>query len=145
MKAAWAALAAAGSMASAVAQDQAGPVVRYNEAVRLVAGKRVVELPPGNPHYPNLKPSPIGKAGSSLRYMIETQAGLVQCTSTQWTAESCEPSDHGTKRRARTWVVKVQGAWKGCIGLDAPKECRALYLPRGTSPMSGPFMPDEAS
>lgn len=131
--------------ASAAAQEAAGPTVRYNEAVRVINGKRVVELPPRNPHYPNLQPSPVNKAGSSLRYMIETTGGLVQCTSSHWTAESCEPSDHGTKRRARTWVVKKGGAWQGCIGLETPKECRALYLPRSSSPMSGPFMPDEAS
>ncbi|NRF71369.1 hypothetical protein HLB44_30730 [Aquincola sp. S2] len=100
----------------------------YNEAVRNANGKRQVELPPRNPHYPKLKIAKVGAPfGGNTHWMIEGPDGLLQCTSTVVTAESCEPSDIGTVKKLRTWVVLMKGAWHACIGMAAPVKCQGLY------------------
>lgn len=102
-----------------------GPTAPYNEAVRVVAGKRVVDLPPPLGAYPNVKPPPIGPQAKP-QFLIEHQRGLMQCTSSMYFEPSCEPSDYGRVQQRRTWIVKRAGVWQGCIGLPQPTECRDL-------------------
>ncbi|MBI5792585.1 MAG: hypothetical protein HZA63_14035 [Rhodocyclales bacterium] len=125
----------------------AGPVVAYNEAVRIVNGKRVVQLPPLNPYNPKQFVPPANSHAMRMHaYMIETQAGLVQCTVPFFAKEGCEPSDYGRQQRLRTWVVFRNGEWQGCIGASKPKQCRAVYPKRGSPDHHlGGVIPSEVS
>lgn len=125
----------------------AGPTVAYNEAVRIVGGKRVVELPPLNPYSPKQFVPPAGShVLRNHAYMVETPNGLLQCTVPFYAKAGCEPSTYGSVRQRRTWVVLHKGEWKGCIGLDAPKQCRALYPKQGsTENHLGGVIPAEVS
>lgn len=109
----------------AVAQAADGATAPYNEAVRIVAGRRVVELPPPLGAYPAVKPPPIGPHAKP-QYLIEHERGLMQCTSSMYHEPSCERSDYGRVKQRRTWVVKRGGVWQGCVGVPAPTECRDL-------------------
>lgn len=128
--------AAALFMASSCTLAQATQAtVAYNEAVRVVGGKRQVQLPPRNPHAPREVVPKVGEGGpiGFAKYMVESERGLLQCTVPYVTKEGCEPSNYGKAKRPRTWVVLRQGEWQGCTGIDTPKRCRALY-PKPGSP-----------
>lgn len=110
-----------------------GPTVPYNEAVKVVNGKRVVQLPSRNPYMPDEFVRPIdGPYAKQQLFMIETQDGLVQCVMPYVVAKACQASSFGSEKRNRTWVVLKDGEWRGCIGLQAPKQCRAIYPKRGS-------------
>lgn len=108
-----------------VAADAKGPSVPYNAAVRIVNGKRVVELPPPARAFPSVKPPKPGQFHRA-QYLIEHDSGLVQCTLPMYYADSCEPADYGQVKRLRTWVVKYRGTWQGCVGLPEPTACVLL-------------------
>lgn len=133
--------------AKPAATAPAGPVVAYNEAVRVVNGKRVVQLPPRNPYgTKEYVPKLSGAYKPPAGYMIETEAGLMQCTVTFFDKDGCEPSTYGSKRAMRTWIVLRGGEWQGCIGIDQPKKCRAVYPKPGSPDMRlGGVMPAEGS
>lgn len=139
--------APAADSGSAAPQAAAGPTVAYNEAVRVVAGKRVVQLPPLNPYNPKQYVAPASSYVMRVQaFMIETQDGLVQCTVPFFAKEGCEPSTFGQLKRSRTWIVLREREWQACIGIDKPKKCRAIY-PKPGSPdyHLGGVMPSEAS
>lgn len=130
------------SVTCAVAAEH-GPTVAYNEAVKLVGGKRVVELPPPNPRKLFI-PKVGGPYGGFATYMIEGPAVLLQCTVPLYAPEACEPSTYGKAKRPRTWIVLRNGVWEGCTGIDAPKKCRAIYPSRSSSGGNlGGVMPSE--
>lgn len=114
--------------------ESLGPVVAYNEAVRVINGKRVVQLPPRNPYGTKVfVPRFDGVYKPHAGYMIETEAGLVQCTVPFFEKEGCEPSTYGIKRTNRRWIVLRGGEWQACTGVEQPKKCRAVY-PKPGSP-----------
>lgn len=118
--------------APSAAQAALGPTVAYNEAVRVVGGKRVVQLPPPSKYTPPgwSVTKPGNHYGGSSPYMVETVDGLMQCTVPFYHPVGCEPSTYGTQRKLRTWIVLREGQWEGCIGIDQPKRCRAVH-PKG--------------
>lgn len=106
-----------------------GATAPYNEAVTIVNGKRVVELAPLPLHLRSLvgaftKP---GTAGESTRHAVETDQGLMDCNGVHfYHPKACSPSDYGKVVRARTWTVKMHGAWHACIGRAKPVQCIPL-------------------
>ena len=114
-----------------------GATAPYNEAVRIVDGKRLVELPPPVPGYSKSRRPPPISAAFRAGVLIEHSSGLVQCTWAMYERESCEPSDYGRVKRMRTWIVKRDGHWQGCVGLPTPTRCAPLYPKLG--PNDPPF------
>lgn len=126
----------------------AGPLVAYNEAVRIVNGKRVVQLPPqvNRNGTKMFVPRLHGAYKPHTGFMVETEAGLMQCAVPFFDKDGCEPSSYGSKRMLRTWIVLRGGEWQGCIGIDQPKKCRAVYPKPGSPDMRlGGVMPAEGS
>lgn len=97
-----------------------------NEAVRVVNGQRVVELPPLTAkakafvHAGGKFPPP---SGNSEVYMIEAPDALVECSLPYFAPASCAASSLGTVQRFRFWTVKLRGAWVHCASRKEPRKC----------------------
>jgi len=102
-----------------------------NEAVRIVAGKRVVEVPPTPRSSSKPKPEDYrppthrGNNGPEV-VMIEGPDGLMACSDHVLIETACIPSDIGTVKRPRIWLVKLSGKWQRCNSRVAPIECKPL-------------------
>jgi hypothetical protein len=100
--------------------------VKGNDAVRVSEGPRTVETPPA--------PRPAGKvclaAGTchagSWR-MVETQAGLVECTEPYAREGSCRKSTYGVQKLRRVWVVKKGRVWLQCQYPDMASKCAEMF------------------
>lgn len=120
------ALVAMGAAAPAHAQ-----YVKGNEAVRLLPdGTRKVELAPlpKTGSAPRSKPCPADAgchAGPWL--MVETPAGLVECTEVYARPGACRPSTYGKARRSRLWVVKSGSTWLQCQYPDLKSKCVEIF------------------
>jgi hypothetical protein len=115
------------AQANAFAVD--GATAPYNEAVKIVNGKRVVEVAPLPSQYRGHEGSftKPGTAGENTRHSVETKQGLMDCNGVDfYHPKACVPSDYGKAIRARTWTVKMKGAWYSCIGRAKPVECIPL-------------------
>jgi acid phosphatase class B len=112
--------------ASAAAAD--GSTAPYNEAVKIVDGKRVVEVAPFPPSLKSFLPitkSPDESGGvSTIIYSIETPQGLMDCNGfPYYNAKVCSPSSFGKLKRQRIWAVKLNGHWQQCLGRLKPIKC----------------------
>ena len=115
--------------AAAAKAEPTGPAFPGNEAVRIVNGKRVVELPPltaiaqrsvkGGAKMP--PPSPGGEV-----FMIEVSQGLVECRGPFFADTGCVPSSLGTTKRPRLWTVKLAGVWEHCDSRAATRKCEPV-------------------
>ena len=118
--------------------DPAGPAFPGNEAVRIVNGKRVVEIPPltataqryvkGGGKFP--PPSAAAEV-----FMIEGPDALVECSIPYISKTSCIPSSLGTITRPRFWTVKLNGTWQHCGSRAATRKCEpaSAGVPGGMS------------
>ena len=99
--------------------------VKGNEAVKVMAdGSKKVETPP-LPTASLAAPCPAeraGCAGSGWR-MVETTAGLRECTEIYARPGTCRPSTFGTEKRTRLWIVKTGGQWMQCQRPDLGSKC----------------------
>lgn len=102
--------------------------VKGNEAVKVRPdGSRQVETPPvagallGKP-CPATTP---GCAGGGWK-MVETPAGLMECTEVYARPGTCRPSTFGSEKRARVWVVKAGSEWKHCPHPDLANACVSI-------------------
>ena len=120
------AAAVAFTVLSASATD--GATAPYNEAVKVVDGKRVVEMAP----FPeSLKfllahgktPDQAGSHGFAVDE-VETPMGLMDCNGIPYYhPKVCSPSTFGKVKRQRQWAVKLDGRWQQCIGRLKPIKC----------------------
>jgi hypothetical protein len=102
--------------------------VKGNEAVQVMTdGTKKVEVPPlpsaslGSP-CPATKP---GCAGGGWK-MLESDAGLVECTEIFARPTTCRPSTYGSEKRSRAWIVKVNKHWMQCAQPDISGRCVSL-------------------
>jgi hypothetical protein len=106
-----------------------GATAPYNEAVKIVNGKRIVEVEPLPKHWQSSirnfrKPEVSGQT----RHSVETEQGLMDCDSTPfYHPAACSPSNYGQVVYRRDWTVKMNGAWHSCSGRAKPVECIPLY------------------
>jgi len=115
-------LAALGLLVTAVQAQY----VKGNEAVTVTATGEKVETPP--------VPASVGKVcgaeakchASSWR-MVETDAGLVECTEAYARPSSCRASTYGTQKLPRLWVVKRSGEWLQCQYPDLNSKCVPMF------------------
>jgi len=105
--------------------------VKGNEAVEpLPGGGHQVQTPPLPTTGParTSQPCPADRAchaGSWL--MVETAAGLVECTEPYARPGSCRASSYGIARRSRLWVVKSKGVWQQCQYPDLRSKCVPMF------------------
>ncbi len=109
-----------------------GPTAPYNEAVKIVAGKRVVDVAPFPAHMKsavqNFKKPEDFPYEVSVR-SIETPQGLMDCVGTLWFhPKACSPSTFGKALRDRTWVVKMKGQWFACGSFTSVKTCAPIIV-----------------
>jgi hypothetical protein len=106
-----------------------------NEAVKVMPdGSKNVETPPTKGAL-LAKPCPATEPGCSGGgwKMVETQAGLMECTEVYARPTTCKPSTFGSEKRLRIWVVKVGTEWKHCGQPSLSKGCVSLKsLPNPT-------------
>ena len=99
--------------------------VKGNEAVKVMPdGKKRVETPP-LPSVPIGKPCPAAQAGCAGGgwLMVETNAGLVECTEIYARPGTCRTSTYGTEKRSRLWIVKSGSQWMQCQYPDLASKC----------------------
>ena len=98
--------------------------VKGNEAVAtLPDGTKRVETPP--------LPSGLGppcaadRAGCAAGgwLMVETSAGLMECTEFYARSGTCRASTYGTQKVTRRWVVKTNSKWMQCQFPDLASNC----------------------
>jgi len=99
--------------------------VKGNEAVKVMPdGRKSVETPP-QPAFTLAAPCPAardGCAGGGWN-MVETEAGLQECTELYARPGTCRTSTYGSEKRSRLWVVKKQGQWMQCQYPDLASKC----------------------
>jgi hypothetical protein len=116
--------------------EPAAPAFPDNEAVRIVAGKRVAELPPLTAETQRYLKSgfklPPPRPGSEV-YMIEGPNKLMDCISIYFSQSGCIPSSLGTSKRSRFWTVKLNGVWMHCESRAPSRKCEpaAAGVPGG--------------
>ena len=100
--------------------------VKGNDAVQRTATGKSVETPP--------VPASVGKvcAANGKCYagawrMVETDAGLMECTEPFARPSSCRPSSYGTQKLSRVWVVKRGSEWQQCQFPDLGSKCTPIF------------------
>lgn len=100
--------------------------VKGNEAVKTTAKGKAIETPP--------VPASVGKvcAANGTCYagswhMVETEAGLVECTEAFARDGSCRTSTYGAEKLRRLWVVKKGQKWLQCQYPDLGSKCVELF------------------
>ena len=58
--------------------------------------------------------------------MVETAAGLMECTEVYARPGTCRASTYGAEKRSRVWVVKTGAEWKHCTLPDLSKGCVSI-------------------
>jgi hypothetical protein len=112
-----------------VCQAVEGATAPYNEAVKIVDGKRVVEVEPLPKHWQSATPNFRKPEVSGMtRHSVETPQGLMDCDFTPfYHPAACSPSNYGKVVCLRDWTVKMKGSWFSCSGRAKPVECIPLY------------------
>jgi hypothetical protein len=114
--------------ASAAATAACAQFVKGNEAVRILpGGGRKVETPP----LPSATLGPVCSAETvvctpSGWRMVETPAGIQECTEFYARPGACRSSTYGTERRPRLWIVKINGQWMQCVFPDVKSKCVSI-------------------
>jgi hypothetical protein len=105
--------------------------VKGNEAVKVMAdgSKRVETAPlPATGPIRSTKPCPASAgchAGSW--HMVETAAGLMECTEAYARPGTCRTSTYGTTKLSRLWVVKSGENWLQCQYPDLGSKCVNMF------------------
>ena len=102
--------------------------VKGNEAVKpMPDGSKKVETPP-LPAASLGTPCPASKAGCAGGgwKMLESAAGLVECTEVFARPGTCRASTYGSEKRSRVWIVKTKGEWTQCERPDVTGKCVSL-------------------
>jgi len=109
--------------------------VKGNEAVKVTPAGTRVETPP--------VPAQVGKVcaadakchAGSWR-MVETDAGLVECTEPWARPSSCRASSYGAQKLSRVWVVKRGADWLQCQYPTMASHCVPMFArPPGNLPL----------
>jgi hypothetical protein len=99
--------------------------VKGNEAVKVMPdGTKRVETPP-LPNASLAKPCPAAQAGCAGGgwMMVETGAGLMECTEIYARPGTCRASTFGKEKRSRLWIVKSGSGWMQCQFPDLSSKC----------------------
>ena len=114
-----------GAVLAIAAENTCAQYVKGNEAVKLMPdGTKKVETPP-TAGAVLARPCPAARAGCAGGgwKMVETQAGLMECTEIYARPETCRASTFGTEKRSRLWIVKQGSQWLQCQQPDLGSKC----------------------
>ena len=114
-----------GAVLAIAVGDACAQYVRGNEAVKLMPdGTTRVETPP-TAGAVLARPCPAAQAGCAGGgwKMVETQAGLMECTEIYARPGTCRASSFGTEKRSRLWIVKQSSQWLQCQQPDLGSKC----------------------
>lgn len=103
--------------------------VKGNEAVQTaITGKIQVQTPPLTQIASRRPPCAAdGNCHPGPWHMVETDAGLVECTEVYARTSSCRSSTYGALKRSRLWVVKSKGEWLQCQYPDLNSKCVPIF------------------
>ena len=114
-------LSVAASCASVQAQ-----FVKGNEAVRVTAAGSKVETPPVRASVSKVCAAD-GTCHAGSWHMVETAAGIVECTEPYAREGSCRKSTYGAQKLPRLWVVKKGATWLQCQYPDMASKCTEMF------------------
>lgn len=100
--------------------------VKGNEAVKVSSSGNKVETPPVPASIGPLCPATSKCLAGSWR-MVETMAGLMECTEPQARSGSCRKSTYGAEKLPRVWVVKKGNSWLQCQYPDLRSKCTDIF------------------
>jgi hypothetical protein len=100
--------------------------VKGNEAVRSTPTGKSIETPPV-PASVGKVCAANGKCYAGSWHMVETEAGLVECTEAFARSGSCRASTYGAEKLRRLWVVKKGQTWLQCQYPDSGSKCVELF------------------
>jgi hypothetical protein len=107
--------------------------VKGNEAVKTTpSGERQVETAPLPDSGPIRKTKPCMAASGCHAgpwHMVETRAGLMECTEVYAREGTCRVSSYGSTKLSRLWVVKARGQWLQCQLPDLGSKCVKVFVP----------------
>jgi hypothetical protein len=103
----------------------AAQFVKGNEAVRVMPdGTKRVETPPtAGALLATPCPADRRGCGGGGWMMVETDAGLMECTEVYARAGTCRASTYGAQKLSRLWIVKTRGQWQQCQFPDLGSKC----------------------
>jgi hypothetical protein len=105
--------------------------VKGNEAVKVMPdGSKKVETPPLPVTGPASRSKPCAAdAGchAGAWHMVETTAGLMECTEAYARPGTCRASTYGSTKRSRLWVVKAGRNWLQCQYPDLGSKCVNMF------------------
>ena len=114
---------ATSALACLAAQAQ---YVKGNEAVQKTATGMTTSRPP--------VPASVGKVCDATAKcyagawrMVETDAGLQECTEPFARPGSCRASTYGAQKLSRVWVVKRGNEWQQCQFPDLASKCTPIF------------------
>lgn len=123
MKAISALVLATSTLVCLAAQAQ---YVKGNEAVQKSATGTTISKPP--------VPASVGKVCDATAKcyagawrMVETDAGLQECTEPFARPGSCRASTYGAQKLSRVWVVKRGSEWQQCQFPDLGSKCTPIF------------------
>ncbi|MCV2366986.1 hypothetical protein [Roseateles oligotrophus] len=103
--------------------------VKGNEAIKVTAAGKKVETPPVPASASVDKVcEAAGTCHASTWRMVETEAGLVECTEAYARPGSCRTSTYGTQKLYRLWVVKRGKEWVQCQYPDLQSKCTPMFV-----------------
>lgn len=105
--------------------------VKGNEAVKVLPdGEVAVEIPPIPTSGSASKLKPCAAAAGCHPgpwHMVETPAGLRECTEPFARPTSCRSSTYGTQKISRLWIAKKGSSWLWCQYPSLAKKCVDMY------------------
>ena len=105
--------------------------VKGNEAVKVMPdGTKKVETPPLPATGPIRSTKPCAaadKCHGGAWLMVETGAGLVECTEAYARPGTCRTSSYGSAKLMRLWVVKSGKTWLQCQLPDLGSKCVDMF------------------
>lgn len=100
--------------------------VKGNEAVQKTATGTTISKPP--------VPASVGKVCDARAKcyagawrMVETDAGLQECTEPFARTGSCRLSTYGAQKLPRVWVIKRGSEWQQCQFPDLASKCTPIF------------------
>jgi hypothetical protein len=117
---AWIAISTLLAATLASAQFVAG-----NDAVRATAAGLRVDQPPAPAKPPPMCRADTGCHAGAWR-MVETSAGLMECTEPWARDGACRASTYGQQKLRRVWVVRRGGEWLQCQYPDLGSRCAPM-------------------
>ena len=100
--------------------------VKGNEAVQVTPTGKLVQTPPVPRTASRVCAAKAGCHAGAWR-MVETDAGLRECTEPWARPTSCRDSTFGASKLRRVWVVKTGGMWAQCQRPDLSSHCTPMF------------------